>query len=409
MKILFVTGNVPYPPTDGWKIRVFALVRHLANRHHVSVASFIRTTEDPQALDQLRMYCEEVRLIPRPSTYSAAKLVYGLIGRQPFSILNYADGRMAAVVREMTQRQRYDFIQAESIHMAQYCLGIGPRTILDLHNIESLLMQRYAEQEANRWKAGYAFLTARKLTRYERLVCPRFTHCLTCSDEDQRLVNERTGTTAITVVPNGVEVQAYDPSSSAETSIPRLVFIGRMDYHANVDGVRWFCREVLPDIQARRRVLFQIVGGFPTEEVRRLARPDQIEVTGFVSDVRPYLQSAAMVVVPLRVGGGTRLKILEALAMGKTVLSTRVGAEGIAAAPGEGIVQADDARQFAEEAVSLLQDRSRRAGIGAAGRRLAERHYDWSAIVQRLERLYDGLPHSEGHRAQRIGELERVP
>jgi sugar transferase (PEP-CTERM/EpsH1 system associated) len=394
VEILLVTGNLPSPPTDGWKIRVFSLIRHLAERHRVSIASFIRTTEDRQAIEQLRPYCAEVQVLARPSQYSPWKLALGLVGHTPFPIVNYRDDRMMRLVRAMIRRRRFDVIQAESIHMAQYCLGLGPMTVLDLHNIESELMARYAEQEPNLLKAFYGRITARKLAVYERRICPQFSHCLTCSDEDRRLLHERTGMAAATVIPNGVELDepaAFPEPDAGNSALPTCVFVGRMDYHANVDGVRWFCRDILPRIRAVRPVRFQIIGGYPSPEVRRLAVPNQVEVLGFVPHVRPYLQAADVVVVPLRVGGGTRLKILEAMAMGKGVVSTSVGAEGIQAVEGAGIMRADDPTAFANQVIGLLDDPQRRAEVGMAGKQLVRARYSWGRIAQDLERVYVSL------------------
>jgi sugar transferase (PEP-CTERM/EpsH1 system associated) len=416
--ILFVTGNLPSPPTDGWKIRVFSLIRHLAERHRVSVASFIRTTEHPQAIEQLRSCCAEVEVLARSPSYSPWKLALGLVGRVPFPIVNYRDDRMGQLVRAMVRRRRFDLIQAESVHMAQYCLGHGPLTVLDLHNIESELMARYAAQESNPLKACYGRITARKLAVYERMVCPQFSHCLTCSAEDRRLLQERTGMASTTVVPNGVELDepaGLSRPGPGTPAVPTCVFVGRMDYHANVDAVRWFCRDILPGICAVRPVRFQIVGGYPSPEVRRLAVPGQVEVLGFVPHVRPYLQAADLVVVPLRVGGGTRLKILEALAMGKAVVSTRVGAEGIDTSEGEGIVHADDPTEFANQVVALLDNPHKRTAVGAAGKQLVGVRYTWDRITRDLERVYESLgshtrdrPRTPVSTLRPDAELERV-
>jgi len=394
MEILFITGNLPYPPTDGWKIRVFSLIRNLSQRHRVSLISFMRTTEDSQAIEALRAYCADVWVLPRDPRYSPWMLLLGLVGPTAFPVVNYRDQRMTDLLREILTKRSFDVVQAESLHVAQYCLGLPCHTVLDLHNIESLLMKRYAEQERHPLKRAYAEVTWRKLAAYERDVCGRFTHCLTCSEEDRRLLQEQAGVERVSVIPNGVDVDGFAPDGVGTIPSNRLVFVGRMDYHANVDGVRWFCAEVLPLVQAKRPdVVFQIVGGHPTEEVKRLTRPGRVDVTGFVEDVRPFLQAAAVVVVPLRVGGGTRLKILEAMAMGKAVVSTAVGAEGIAAVSGQDILMADRPREFADDILRLLENPDLRRRMGMAGRRLVEAHYKWECIAQRLERVYEECTH----------------
>lgn len=257
-------------------------------------------------------------------------------------------------------------------------------------------MRRYARQETNPLKRAYAEVTWRKLAAYERDTCRLFSHCLTCSDEERVLLQTRCGVDRVSVIPNGVDVGAYMaqdvgfPNGAVPPSGDRIVFVGRMDYHANVEGVRWFCRQVLPRIRASRpRALFQIVGGYPVPAISRLARAGEIDVTGFVTDVRPYVKHASVVVVPLRVGGGTRLKILEALAMSRPVVSTTVGAEGIEAVPDRDLVIADRPEAFADEVVSLLSQTERRQALGAAGYQLVQNQYNWERIVKDLEQIYE--------------------
>ena len=396
MKLLFLTGTLPYPPTDGWKIRVFALLRGLARHHKVSVVSFMRPVDDALAVQRLRAQGITLHVIPRDPRYAPTKLLQGLVWRTAFPIVNYRDGRMSQLVHHILKSDTFDLVQVESIHMAQYCMGLPQTTILDLHNIESLLMRRYARQETNPLKRAYAEVTWRKLAAYERETCGLFSHCLTCSDEERVLLQTRCGVDRVSVIPNGVDVDAYAaqdialPNGAVPPPVDRIVFVGRMDYHANVEGVRWFCRQVLPRIRAHRpRVLFQIVGGYPVPAISRLARAGEIEVTGFVTDVRPYVKHASVVVVPLRVGGGTRLKILEAMAMSKPLVSTTVGAEGIEAVPDRDLIIADRAEDFADEVVSLLSQTERRQALGEAGYRLVQTQYNWERIVKDLEKIYD--------------------
>jgi sugar transferase (PEP-CTERM/EpsH1 system associated) len=396
MKLLFVTGTLPYPPTDGWKIRVFALLRGLAQRHSVSVVSFVRRIDDALAEERLRDQGIDLHVIRRDHRYAPSKLFQGLVGQTAFPILNYRDDRMTRLLHGVLQSETFDIVQVESIHMAQYCLGLPQTTILDLHNIESLLMRRYARQESNPLKRLYAEVTWRKLAAYERETCGRFSHCLTCSDEERVLLQTRSGVDRVTVIPNGVDMDAYAaddnelPNGAGLPPGDRVVFVGRMDYHANVEGVRWFSRHVWPRIRANRPgAIFQIVGGYPVPAISRLARAGEIEVTGFVRDVRPYVRQASVVVVPLRVGGGTRLKILEALALGKPLVSTTVGAEGIEAVPDRDLVIADRPEAFGDEVVSLLSQSQRREALGDAGRRLVQSQYNWKSIVKELETIYE--------------------
>ena len=396
MKLLFITDHLPYPPTDGWKIRVFAFLRGLAPRHEITLVSFSPVGADEKPADALRKLGVGVHLIQRNPRYSPLKLARGLVGRTAFPILNYYDERMIDVLARVTAAESFDLVQAESLHTAQYCGAFSIPVVLDLHNIESLLMKRYARRTSHPMKRVYAEVTWRKLAAYERRVCRALSHCLTCSDEDRVLLQTACGVEQVSVVPNGVDVDGYGSSGEAPANgspgphQPRIVFIGRMDYHANVDAVQWFCRDVFARVRrARPDVLLQIVGGHPTGAVCRLASPGSVEVTGFVPDVRPYLVDATVVVVPLRIGGGTRLKILEALAMGKAVVSTALGAEGLEAMGGRDLLIANPAEQFADQVIAVLSDAGLRSHLGAAGRRLAVEKYDWNGIVGKLERVYE--------------------
>jgi sugar transferase (PEP-CTERM/EpsH1 system associated) len=389
MDILYVTSNLPFPSTDGARIRLFSFIKYVSQRHRISILSFLRTTEDEHAVEALRAYCADVQVIRRKPGYSPWKLLRGLIGPTAFGVINYYDPDMASRFKNMVRERNFDIVQVENIHMAQYCLNAGCPTILDLHNVDSMLMRRYAEQERNPLKRGYAEVTWRKLAAYEREVCARFAACLTCSEEDRRLWVEQTGADRVHMIPNGALSEDYLPNNEAELASNWLVFVGRMDYRPNIDAVRWFCQEILPHIyKVRPNVVFQIVGGNPTKEVCRLAAPGRVEVTGFVEDVRPYLRAASVVVVPLRVGGGTRFKILEAMAMGKAVVSTALGAEGIACTPGRDILIATNPQEFASYVLKVLDSLDIRKRLGIAGRELVKRHYDWNVIGQKLEDVY---------------------
>ena len=474
MDILFLTRDLPYPPTDGWKIRVFSLIQQLSRRHRVSLVSFMRTTENPDDVHGLEPYCEQIRVVPRVHWYSPWKVLLGLVGPNALPIVAYQDRQMLDTLKSITKGRKFDIVQAESLHMAQYALGLPAPAVLDLHNIESTLMKRAADTQKEPFTRGYMGLTGRKLATYERGVCRRFAFCLTCSEEDRRELASEAGVERIAVIPNGVDLQSYasegvlNPPAGAESparlrqgfggsaeagkhesqrrrkgepepSAPgssrarsegalsgktwgpaameedqprqanRLVFVGRMDYRPNVDAVRWFSREVLPRIREQiPNAVFQIVGGHPTKAVERLAARNRIEVTGFVEDVRPYLKEATAVVVPLRAGGGTRLKILEALAMGKAVVSTSVGAEGIEAVPQRDLLIGDDPEAFASQVVRVIEDKNLRRSLGQAGRKLTEEKYGWDSIARDLERVYENCGDLATRSSERASLIERM-
>jgi sugar transferase (PEP-CTERM/EpsH1 system associated) len=299
---------------------------------------------------------------------------------------------MMEVVSNLVTHEKIDVIQAESLFMGHFCVEMPCWKVLDLHNIESLLMRRYASEQRNLLKRAYAEITRMKLEKYEKAICGRFHHTLTCSSQEREIVANWHGNTHTALIPNGVDLQTYHLSEEASEEEDRVVFVGKMDYHANIDAVVWFARDILPLIRAHRPgVKFQIVGGFPTKEVQSLGRLPGIEVTGFVEDVRPYLSRATCVVVPLKIGAGTRLKIVEALALGKALVSTSLGAEGIEVKSGQEALLADDPQIFADQVLRVLRNLTLRRDLGRAGRSLVERHYSWDVIGSELQKVYSSF------------------
>jgi sugar transferase (PEP-CTERM/EpsH1 system associated) len=299
---------------------------------------------------------------------------------------------MGALVQQVMAAGRFDVLHVEDIHMAQYAARqAGVRTVLDLHNVDSWRMRRFARHQRNPLTRLYALLTARKLARYEANIASAYDLVLACSEDDRALLSAGGVQADVLVVPNGVDISRFAPQPAP--SKPRhLVFVGRMDYEPNADAVLFFCRYILPLVRAAHDdVTFAVVGQHPSRAVKALSSIPGVTVTGFVDDVRPHVADAAVVVVPLRYGSGTRLKILEAMAMGKAVVSTTVGCEGIRAVSGEEIVLADEAPAFASAVVRLLNSQTARLDLGQRARQRAVSDYSWTRIGTYLLAAYDGL------------------
>jgi glycosyltransferase involved in cell wall biosynthesis len=260
-----------------------------------------------------------------------------------------------------------------------------PILILDEHNIEYDIVRRTAISTREIDRKLYSELNWRKLRAEERDAWRRFDGCTVTSSRDEALLLRDVPSARTAVVPNGVDVPFFSAYSAQVPDEMSLLFFGTVRYHPNLDGLLFFLREVMPRLKARYpTVKLRIVGPSVVPEIAARAG-DDVEVVGLVDDVRPYIARATVVIVPLRIGGGTRFKILEAMAMGKAAVSTVVGAEGIAVRDGEDILLANDAVHFARQIGRLLDDAALRERIGAAARRLAERDYSWDASVARLE------------------------
>jgi glycosyltransferase involved in cell wall biosynthesis len=308
---------------------------------------------------------------------------------------------MAGLSQSLLSSARYDIVQVEGIEMAPY-IHLSRRQdvpwIFDDHNAEYVLQRTAFEadlHEPRRWLAAlYSQIQWRKLARYERSICRSASHVLTASDTDSKALTDLGVTQPISVLPNGVDTEQFVPSREvcakplAELG---LVFAGKMDFRPNVDAMIWFTKDILPRIRSQRNLAhLTIVGQQPSARIRKLATLPGVKVTGWVPDTRPFVADAAIYVVPLRMGSGTRLKVLEAMAMGKAIVSTSLGVEGIDLQPERHAIIANTAREFADAVLTLLGDKQRRDALGQAAREQALK-YDWRNILPQLDHIYGSL------------------
>jgi glycosyltransferase involved in cell wall biosynthesis len=296
-------------------------------------------------------------------------------------------------------RETFDVVQIEGIELASYLDVIDaaaqePLVVFDDHNCEYVLQKRTfltdVRSPSRWWGAAYSLVQWRRLRRFEAQACRRADQVLAVSEPDARALEELVPGLDATVVPNGIDTRKYQPRpASADAASASLVFTGTMDFRPNVDAVLWFLRETWPLMQTEVPDLrLIVVGQRPHRRLGPLAECPNVTLTGWVEDVRPYIADATVYVAPLRMGGGTRLKLLEAMAMGKPIVATRLGAEGYPVTDGSELILADTPSDFAEAVVSLLRSPERRAELGQRARVFAEQQYDWSAIVPEMERAY---------------------
>jgi sugar transferase (PEP-CTERM/EpsH1 system associated) len=392
MNILFIAGALPYPPDDGWRTRVFNLIKHLSDVHSVTVVCFADPEADRSRIEALGHYCRSLVPVKRVHPYRLADLIRGLTSPLPFIVLNYRRVEMVRTIHRMIHGHRFDLVQVEDLHMSSYLEAIqGIPRVLDLHNVESILMHRYRTNERNLLKRYYAGATERRLVDYEASLNNRCDICLSVSRQDADCLLARDPQLQVEVVPNGVDTTYFRPMT-VEMDAAQLVFTGHMAYPPNVDAVLYFAREIFPIIHHNRPAAkFIIVGKDPTPQVRALARQKGIQVTGPVPDVRLIMAQSSVFAVPLRMGGGTRLKILEAMAMGKPVVSTSIGCEGLDLDSGEHLVVADEPQAFADACLMLMDNEALRNRLASQARRLVEDVYDWSVICRRLSDIYQSI------------------
>ncbi len=401
LKVLFLTPQLPYPPHQGTSIRNYHLLAHLAKRHQVSLCSFLAQPLEATDLGPLPTLCEAVEGELQPERGLLERAWTTLTSPLPDMALRLASPAFHRRLAAWLARETFDVVEVEGIEMARYLQQVvqarrdgGPAVVLDDHNAEYLLQQRAFATDRRlprRWLAAvYSFLQWQKLRRYEALTCRLADRVVAVSEADAQALQRLVPGLQPTVVPNGVDVASYrafiTPPDFPPLRDPALVFTGKMDFRPNVDGVLWFWQEVWPLVRASApEAHFYVVGQRPHPRLAPLAEDPSVTVTGFVPDVRPYIANAAVYVIPLRIGGGTRLKVLEAMAMGKAIVSTSLGCEGFPLRPGEHLLLADTPRAFADAVLALLGDAARRKALGAAAQALATAQYDWAAIVPRLE------------------------
>lgn len=418
MKILFLNAEVAYPLRGGSKIRSYHLLRHLASKHQVTLFAFVYGDFEWPAVEALRELCQVV-VVPwrEPDVYRAmkesgpggARLHYWrhlLLSPTPFIVSFFDLPEAHACVQDMLAAEGFDVIHAETTYMAQFLprqRGTA-RHVVGLQNVEWFRHRRGAERTSGLLNRLVGYWEARKMRSWEAHALRRADLVCTVSTIEAALVQRLVPETQVCLVPNGVDTLEFVPRPDQEGLHPHLVFMGTLSYPPNAEAVVHFSQRILPLIHsAIPDVHLTIVGQQPPPEVCALVDA-RITVTGTVPDVRPYLAAAQVVVVPLLQGAGTRLKILEALAMGKAVVSTGIGAEGLALAHGGELLIADRDEDFANLTVQLLQNPSLRWELGRRGRARVARDYDWRQIGDNYADALDSL---DAMASQRTGRGDR--
>jgi sugar transferase (PEP-CTERM/EpsH1 system associated) len=394
VKLLWLNAGLLLPLDKGGKLRTWHLMRHLAKRHEITYLSFEEPDQREADRQAMREVCARLITIPRTEPRKRTVAFYAdaakhLLASLPYAVGKYRSDGYARRVRQLLAVERFDAVVADFLPpVVNLPHDIRVPAVLFTHNVEAEIWRRHAETASN--VAGRALLAQqwRRMLRFERQALERFDLVLTVSDADRQTFGRLYPAAArrpMHVVQTGVDTNYFTPDSGRERRA-HLVFTGSMDWLPNEDGMLYFVREILPRIrQEEPGTTLSIVGRAPTPAVIRLAERSGIEVTGRVDDVRPHVAAGEVYVVPLRIGGGTRLKIFEAMSMGKAVVSTTVGAEGLPVTPGRDIVIEDGPAAFAAAVVRMIRDHEMRERIAAEARRLVVARYDWAAVAGGFE------------------------
>jgi polysaccharide biosynthesis protein PslH len=411
MHILLLTQIVPYPPNSGPKVKTWNVLRYLSQRgHHVTLVSFVRPEEE-MYIPALKATCDAVHTVPihRSRATDIGYMVRSYITGQPFLVERDNLVPMQKLVNELLSKADFDFIHADQLTMLQFSLrgvtrsrGAKPKVIFDAHNAVWTILERM-QDNASWFLKPILGVEVRRVKHYEGKLLTSVDHVLAVTEVDRDglelafkdlkvSVNERVA--PISVVPIAIDTQQLQPIQRRPGS-KNILTLGTLHYPPNADGIRWFINKVFPLISQRvPDIELTIIGKNPPADFLDLAvrHPDAIKVTGYVPDLVPYLEESSLMVVPVRAGGGMRVRILEAFAYAMPVVTTTVGLEGIQAEPGKDVLVADSPADFADSVIRLLHDDALQIQLSRNGRRLAEIKYDWKVTLKGLDRVYEQLP-----------------
>ncbi|PJF43155.1 MAG: glycosyl transferase family 1 [Candidatus Thermofonsia Clade 1 bacterium] len=403
MRILFLTSQVPYPPYSGGALRVYGLLNGLHKAgYQLDLLTFSEPNAPPLEQTPLAALCNCLCSVPYVPRSARQRLRDLLLTPHADLARRFDSPAFATALREQLGAVRYDVVHIQSLEMATYLpilRAAAPQTrlIYDAYNAEYALQRSIYSVDRRQLsrlpQALYSFIQWRRLLRFERAVCREVDTVIAVSEADAAALRKLVPEKPIEVVPNGIFTADYaQPSAQLNLGDAALLFTGTMNYRPNVDAVLWFVDHVLDRVrQAVPTVRLFIVGNKPHARLETIRQRPDVEITGFVQDVAPFLHAATIYIAPLRMGSGTRLKLLQAMAVGCPIVSTSIGAQGLALQNGREAIIADDALSFAQAIIGLLKDPARRAALGAAARQLAQARYDWSAILPCLLRVYERL------------------
>ncbi len=401
MRILVVDEEIPYPLNSGKRLRTYNLLKPLAARNDITFVCRYHEHLKENTSSALRDVGIQPEVVPDPIPRKQGARFYltllgNLLSPYPYTVASHASSRLVRRIAELCREKPFDLIHCEWTPYAinlQPWLGKMP-TLVDAHNIEAMIWHRNFQVETNLAKKAFIYLQWRKMAAFERSFFPQFSRCVAVSSQDALGIAQWAGKERVDVVDNGVDL-AYFSRKSSRPAKPEtnwsLVFTGSLDWRPNVDGLIYFLDHIFPLIVARYpQATLTIVGRNPMPVLQhKVAGMQGVNLVGTVEDVRPYMESAAVYVVPLRVGGGSRLKILEALAMEMPVVSTTIGAEGLDVTHGQNILLADSPEDFAATVINLFENYDMATTLGNDGRRLVADRYQWQALADQLEMNWD--------------------
>ncbi|TMF74743.1 MAG: glycosyltransferase [Chloroflexi bacterium] len=388
MRVLVLSHTFPFPPRWGYATRVYHLLRQLALRHDVTLLTYADHGE--QRGHQLGLEGVRVEVVQRKESSRRAKRasqILSLVSVQPFSSRAVLSAEMQTAIDRLCARQPFDVIQIEGAVLAAFKFPAKTAVVLDEHNIDYEVFERMRSSERSFPRRSFYWFEHDRFRRFEQRTWLRVSGCVLTSERDARILRAHAPETPTAVVPNGVDVHDFRPSSGG-VEPHTILFNGALDYRPNLDAAHYLTDEILPAVRERYPdVRLTIVGRGDPADLARLKRAGA-QVTGEVPDLRPHLQRAAVVAVPVRMGGGTRFKVVEGLAMAKPMVSTTIGCEGVDVIDGKHLLIADTTGAFAAQITRVFENALLAETLGRAGRDLVENEYSWDRAGERIQDFY---------------------
>lgn len=399
MKILWLKNNLLHPLDSGGKIRTYNLLHRIKDKHEIHYAAFTDEKGDEEYISKAEEYCHRLFYasppdIPRKNTIGYyLKVLMGYFNKYPFTVSAYRSDEFRVLVTKLAGENNYDLLIADFLTM---CMNIPDELSIPKvhfsHNVEAMIWKRHVENEANPVKKIVFSRERNRVEKFEREIIRSYPLTIAVSKNDRDYFSEVYGADNVSFITTGVDTEYFKPDSTKELQ-NRILFLGSMDWMPNIDAAKYFAEIIFPLI--KKEIVdaeFYIVGRNPSDSIKKLGEEDRnIIVTGTVPDVRPFVQSATCAVVPIRIGGGTRLKIYEMMSMAKAVVSTTIGAEGLLYNAGENIIIEDNPENYSNAVVRLLKDEPHRSSVGEKARELVLANCSWSSVTDKFVNLISGL------------------
>jgi len=391
MKILFLTYDIPYPLISGGKIRAYYLIKYLSKNHKITLFSYYRNEDQKEYLEELEKYCGKIFLFKRQKPWGCQNIIRTFLTFLPFPSATYYSAELKRRLIEELKKEKYDIVHFESFYPALYLSLVkkmGLKTIMGNENIEWQVYEKYAAQRVLPLK-WLLKIEVWRIRIYEEYLWRLADANIAPSQNDAYKIKKITKKECF-VVPNGVDLKSMK-FFRKNSGPPTIIFVGTMIYQQNNDAVKYFLKEVYPKVKKRvPLVKFILISWYKPTWLKKFLIDSSIE---FIQDKETpaykFFKKADILVAPVRVAGGTRIKILEAMAAGLPVVSSKIGVEGIEAEPGKEVIVAGDSDDFAQKIASLLENEKMREKISLAGRKLVERFYDWEKIAKKLSKIYE--------------------